>query len=150
MVRVMAQGTFDVLHPGHLHYLEESASLGDELVVVIGRDEKMKERKDLLFNHDTRRKIVEALGIVDEAYVGSKGDIYDILDVIQPDIVTLGYDQPLDEDRIRDAYEERGLDIELRRMSEYEPADHEIVSSSEIKEKLKDRCGTSPFYHIND
>ena len=35
MVRVMATGVFDIIHLGHLHYLEESKKLGDELVVVV-------------------------------------------------------------------------------------------------------------------
>ncbi len=150
MIRVMAQGTFDVLHPGHLHYLKESAALGDELVVIIGRDEKMKARKDLLFDHDTRRDMVSELEVVDEARVGSRGDIYDILEVVEPDIVTLGFDQELDEDRILAEYDRRGYDIELRRMSAYEPTDGEIVSSSKIKERLKQRCGEDVFFHLKD
>ena len=44
MRRVVAQGTFDLLHPGHLHYLEEAASIGDELhVIVLGHDQHHDE-----------------------------------------------------------------------------------------------------------
>ena len=39
MVRVMAVGVFDLLHAGHLHYLEQAKSLGDELVVVVAHDD---------------------------------------------------------------------------------------------------------------
>lgn len=149
MVRVMAQGTFDIIHPGHLHYLRESAALGDELVVVIGRDEKMRQRKDLFFDHDTRRDIVAALEMVDEAQVGLEGDIYKILDVVEPDVVTLGYDQDLDVEHVREKYRELGHeDIDLERMSKYEPREDEIVSSSEIKRRLKDRHGESAFHSI--
>ncbi|HQP72188.1 MAG TPA: adenylyltransferase/cytidyltransferase family protein, partial [Methanoculleus sp.] len=35
MRRVVATGTFDILHPGHLYYLEESRKLGDELYVIV-------------------------------------------------------------------------------------------------------------------
>nr|EGQ39935.1 MAG: cytidylyltransferase [Candidatus Nanosalinarum sp. J07AB56] len=45
MTRVMAQGTFDILHPGHVHYLEEAAEHGDTLVVVVARDSRVQERK---------------------------------------------------------------------------------------------------------
>ena len=37
MVRVMAVGVFDLLHAGHLHYLEQAKSLGTELVVVVAQ-----------------------------------------------------------------------------------------------------------------
>lgn len=149
MVRVLAQGTFDIIHPGHLHYLRESAALGDELVVVVGRDEKMRERKDLFFDHDTRRDIVAGLEMVDEAHVGLKGSIYKILDVVEPDIVTIGHDQDLDMDRIREKYRELGHEnIELRRISEYEPREDEIVSSSEIKRRLLERHGEEAFYSV--
>ncbi len=45
MVRVMATGVFDILHLGHLHYLEESKKLGDELVVVVATDKTVRRRK---------------------------------------------------------------------------------------------------------
>jgi len=47
MVRVMATGVFDLLHPGHIHYLTEAKKLGDELVVVVARTstaERFKHR----------------------------------------------------------------------------------------------------------
>ena len=45
MVRVMAVGIFDLLHAGHLHYVEQAKSLGDELVVVIAHDETVRKQK---------------------------------------------------------------------------------------------------------
>ena len=39
MVRVMAVGVFDLLHAGHLHYVEQAKSLGDELIVVVAHDD---------------------------------------------------------------------------------------------------------------
>jgi len=48
MTKVMAQGTFDILHPGHLHYFNESAEKGEELVVVISRDSRVSDRKKIL------------------------------------------------------------------------------------------------------
>jgi FAD synthetase len=38
MVRILATGTFDILHPGHLRYLSEAKELGDELYVIVARD----------------------------------------------------------------------------------------------------------------
>ena len=45
MTKVMAVGVFDLLHAGHLHYVEQAKSLGDELIVGIDTDEKVKKDK---------------------------------------------------------------------------------------------------------
>lgn len=93
MKTVMAQGTFDVLHPGHIHYLEKSAGLGEKLVVVIARDSRVSERKNLAFTEDERRRIIGSLEAVDEAVLGVEGDIYETVKKISPDVITLGHDQ---------------------------------------------------------
>ena len=45
MVTVMASGTFDLLHMGHIYYLKESKKLGDKLIVVVACDETVKKMK---------------------------------------------------------------------------------------------------------
>ena len=45
MTRVMAVGIFDLLHAGHLHYVEQAKSLGEELIVVIAHDETVRKQK---------------------------------------------------------------------------------------------------------
>ena len=47
-VRVLAFGTFDILHPGHDHYLQEARKLGDELWVVVALDETVRQGKGRL------------------------------------------------------------------------------------------------------
>jgi len=62
MTRVMATGVFDILHVGHIYFLEEAKKLGDELVVVIATDhiaEKVKHRA--ITSQDLRAKMVNAL-----------------------------------------------------------------------------------------
>lgn len=93
MKTVMAQGTFDILHPGHLHYFRKSSELGDKLVVVISRDSRISEKKNTYFDEDERREMVEALETVDKAILGSEGDIYSTVEKVDPDVITLGYDQ---------------------------------------------------------
>ncbi len=44
MVRVLATGTFDILHPGHLLYLPEAKALGDELYVIAAHDSMVKHK----------------------------------------------------------------------------------------------------------
>jgi FAD synthetase len=117
MTTVMAQGVFDLLHPGHLHYLEKSKKLGDKLVVVIARDSRIE--KDLHFDEDERQEMVQALEAVDQAILGSEEAIYDTVSKVSPGIITLGYDQPFDEEEVKSMAEEAtGEKVEVKRISE--------------------------------
>lgn len=112
MTTVMAQGVFDLLHPGHLHYLRESKKNGDKLVVVIARDARIE--KDFFFDEEERQEMVEALEVVDQALLGSEESIYDTVEKVNPDVITLGYDQPFDEKEVGSMAEEaseRKVDI---------------------------------------
>jgi len=133
MTRVLAQGVFDVVHPGHIHYLAESAALGDELVVIVARD-STAHNQPLLMGEADRLRLVQALGMVDKARLGSEDDMFENVVDIGPDILTLGYDQPFDEDELRTMLDARGLDdVELVRIDEYEG---EIASSSELRARI--------------
>lgn len=117
MKTVMAQGVFDVLHPGHLHYLQDSRRLGDRLVVVIARDSRVKDRKNLVFSEDERREMVEALEMVDEVILGVEGDIYRTVEKVDPDVITLGYDQEHDEEEVKEMAEKAtGHEVEVVRI----------------------------------
>ena len=57
MVRVMAVGVFDLLHAGHLHYVEQAKILGDELIVVVAHDDTVRKQKhEPVTNQDLRRR----------------------------------------------------------------------------------------------
>lgn len=104
MKRVMAVGVFDLLHAGHLHYLEQAKSLGDFLTVVVAHDDTVRKRKhEPVTGQDLRRRMVEGLKPVDEAVVGNSPDvpIFDILPRVNPDVIALGYDQEHAEEKIR-------------------------------------------------
>ncbi len=104
MKRVMAVGVFDLLHAGHLHYLEQAKSLGEHLTVVIAHDDTVRIRKhEPVTNHELRRRMVEGLKPVNEAIIGNPPEvpIFDILPKVEPDIIALGYDQEHAEDSIR-------------------------------------------------
>lgn len=118
MKTVMAQGTFDILHPGHIHYFRESKELGDELVVVISRDSRVKEKKDIYFNEEERKEMVEALEMVDTAILGSEGDIYSTVEQVDPDVITIGYDQTHDEEEVKQMAENAtGHEVRVVRIS---------------------------------
>ena len=120
MVRVLAVGVFDLLHAGHLHYLEQAKSLGDHLVVVVAHDDTVRKRKhEPVTGQELRCRMVAGLKPVDESLIGNPPDvpIFDILPLIKPDIIALGYDQEHAEERIRAALNEREMGhIEVTRV----------------------------------
>ena len=145
----MAQGTFDIIHPGHLHYLRESAALGDELVVIIARDDRVRERKDLLMDEESRRAVVDALDMVDQAVLGSDESIFDSVERFDPAVITLGHDQQFDIDDLEADLAEAGFpDIDVVRIGRY--AGPGVDSSSDVKATLKDRAGTEAFESVTD
>jgi len=110
MVRVMATGVFDLLHPGHVHFLEEARKLGDELVVVVARDSTARRVKhEPIIREEDRCKMVGALKPVDRAVLGNEGNIFDILTTVRPDVIALGYDQAHDESKVLEECRARGL-----------------------------------------
>lgn len=99
---VMAFGSFDILHPGHLLYLESARKLGDRLIVVVARDRSIamfKGRKSV-FREGDRLRMVSSLRVVDRAVLGNKikgpDGIYNIIRDYRPDVIAIGYDQRAD------------------------------------------------------
>lgn len=112
MVKVMAVGVFDLLHAGHLHYLEQAKSLGDELVVVVAHDDTVRSQKhEPVTSQDLRCRMVNGLKPVDKAIIGNSPGtpIFDILNVVKPDIIALGYDQKHSIDSIRVGLDKHGF-----------------------------------------
>lgn len=110
-MRVMAVGVFDLLHAGHLHYLQQAKSLGNHLTVVVAHDDTVRLRKhEPVTNHDLRRRMVDGLKPVDDAIIGNPPDvsIFEILPKVNPDIIALGYDQEHAEDSIKTKLQELG------------------------------------------
>ena len=120
MIRVMAVGVFDLLHAGHLHYLEQAKSLGTELVVVVAHDDTVRSQKhEPVTSQELRCRMVKGLKPVDEAIVGNSPGtpIFNILSVVRPNVIALGYDQKHSIDSIRIGLDEHGFsDVELTRV----------------------------------
>ncbi len=120
MVRVLATGTFEILHPGHLLYLEEAKKLGDELFVIVARDVNVKKRKrTLIIPEEQRLKMVSALKVVDKAILGSEKNMYEPLYSIKPDIITIGYDQDFDEGKLEQELRKRGFNSKVIRIKKH-------------------------------
>ncbi|MCE5295861.1 MAG: FAD synthase [Euryarchaeota archaeon] len=120
MTRVMASGVFDILHSGHLHYLEEAKKLGDELVVVVATDSTVRRKKhEPITPERMRLELIQSLKPVDRAVLGREGDMLDIVLEIRPDIIAIGYDQRLDVEKIKSDLAKRGLNVDIVRLGEY-------------------------------
>jgi FAD synthetase len=138
MIRVLATGVFDILHPGHVHFLTEARKLGDELVVVVARDSVAQRMKGLPFiPENIRLAMVASLKPVDRAILGVEGNIYDILTIVKPDIVALGYDQDFNAEEIVREGKKRGLDLKVVRISQY--SESEFNGTRKIIKMLKTR-----------
>jgi len=130
MTRVMAFGTFDVVHKGHAFYLEQAKKLGNELIAVIARDANvLKERGKLpLYNELQRKKDIEALAIADKVVLGIEANRLEIIEMYKPDVICLGYDQ--NSLAVEKYIKEKNISIKIVRIQSYMP---EKYKSSKLK-----------------
>lgn len=120
MVKIMATGTFDLLHMGHIYYLREAKKLGDKLIVVVARDSTVRKLKhEPITPEEMRLDIIKELKIVDDAVLGHEDDMYATVKEIKPDIIALGYDQIHDEKKIEQELKKRKLVAKVIRLPRY-------------------------------
>ena len=136
MKRVVATGTFDLLHPGHLYYLEESRLLGDELYVIVARDANVRHKPKPVIPEDQRLKMVAALKQVDHAVLGDLHDMFQPIREIKPAIITIGFNQHFAEEKIKGDLLTRGIISEVVRVGQY-PGDSCSSTSRIIRKILK-------------
>ncbi len=132
MKKVMAFGSFDILHEGHKHYLREAKSYGDYLLVVVARDEnilKFKGRKPRN-NENYRLEQVRKPELADEAVLGNKEDVFKVLEEFKPDVICLGYDQKVGLGKLQEELKKRKLKAEIIRAKPYK---EHIYKSSILK-----------------
>jgi FAD synthetase len=137
---VLASGVFDLLHLGHVRFLEEAKKAGGkdaELIVIVARDNTVRKRKGMkpIMSEDQRRALVESLKVVDEAILGYENFNMDqVIDKIKPDIIAMGYDQKDMTDTVEKTVAKRGLSIKIVKIDKFR--EDELNSSSEIKRKI--------------
>jgi len=108
---VFTNGVFDILHVGHVRYLEQARLLGDRLLVAINSDASVRELKGVgrpLMNQEERAEILAALRTVD--YVTSFDDVSprSLIASLSPDVLVKGGDYALDEIHGREEVEATG------------------------------------------
>jgi len=139
MRRVVATGTFDILHPGHCYYLAESKKLGDELWVIVARDANVKHKPHPIIPEDQRLAMVAALKPVDHAILGDKTDMFRPIEEINPSIITIGFNQYFDEAKLKGQLQERGLHPDVIRIGKYQDGD--LSSSRLIVQRIVEMRG---------
>jgi len=98
---VFTNGCFDLLHPGHVDYLEEARSLGDALIVAVNTDASVRRlgkgpARPLNPERD-RARVLAALAAVDRVVLFDEDNPYEILTELQPDVLVKGGDYRLEE-----------------------------------------------------
>ena len=137
---VLASGTFDLLHLGHVRFLEEAKKAGGkdaELVVIVARDSTVKARKGKkpVMPEDQRRALVESLKVVDEAILGLEDFSIDkVIEKIKPDLIAVGHDQDGIEREVQKAIEKEKFSVKVAKIGRF--GKRELDSSSKIMRKI--------------
>ena len=140
---VLASGVFDLLHLGHVKFLEEAKKAGGkdaQLIVVVARDstvEKTKGRKPIM-PEDQRCSLVESLRVVDRAVLGYENlDIGEVIENIKPDVIALGYDQEDIMKQVLGYVNKNKMNVKVVRIGKF--GGKTLDSSSKIKQEIIDK-----------
>ena len=131
---VFTNGVYDILHPGHVRYLQAARAEGDALIVGINSDRSVRANKgpDRPVNPEAERaEIIAALACVDAAVIFDEDTPYEIIRRLQPDVLVKGADWAADQIVGRDIVEARGGRV-VRAMIE------EGHSTTSILERIRD------------
>ena len=139
---VFTNGCFDLLHPGHVHYLEKAKAEGDVLVVALNSDasvRKIKGEDRPVLSEEDRCEIVSALGCVDFVTTFEEEIPQAIVEELIPHVLVKGGDWPVDQIVGRQIVESNGgrvISIDFERE----------FSTSDIIEQIR-RSGSKPTSH---
>jgi rfaE bifunctional protein, domain II len=130
---VMTNGCFDILHAGHIKYLEEAKALGDTLIIAINDDEsvvRLKGKHRPINPLSDRMKVLDGLASSDFIVPFEEDTPIELINLIKPDILVKGGDYSINDVVGADEVREYGGDVKiLSYLDDY--------SSSKIIEKLK-------------
>lgn len=132
---VFTNGVFDILHPGHVRYLQAARRHGDALIVAVNSDRSVRANKGPsrpITPELERAEILAALACVDASVIFDEETPADIIRLIQPDVLVKGADWAADRIVGRDTVEARGGTV-------VRIAIEEGWSTSSILEKIRSR-----------
>ena len=108
---VFTNGVFDLLHPGHVRYLQAARGEGDALVIGVNSDRSVRANKGssrpIIPEHE-RAELLAALACVDAVVIFAEDTPADIIRHVQPDVLVKGADWAADQIVGRDTVEARG------------------------------------------
>ncbi len=142
--KVVAVGTFDLIHAGHIEFLWEAKRYG-RLYVIVARDTNVARAKGRppIVPEAQRLKVIENLKPVDYAVLGDEKDFLKPIREIRPDIIILGPDEQYPVDKLKRELGEMGINAEViklqKRFSTYP-----LSSTSQIIDKIIDMSRTTP------
>jgi rfaE bifunctional protein nucleotidyltransferase chain/domain len=109
---VFTNGCFDILHRGHVEYLQEAAALGDRLVIGLNSDASVKRQNKgperPLNDELSRAKVLAALRLVDAVVIFDQDTPLELIQAIGPDVLVKGGDWPEDKIVGADLVKSRG------------------------------------------
>ena len=108
---VFTNGCFDILHPGHVDYLQRARALGDYLVVGLNSDASVRRLKGAtrpVNDEASRAMVLAALACVDHVVVFEEDTPYELIRAVAPDVLVKGGDWSVDRIVGRDLVEARG------------------------------------------
>ncbi|MHA1628346.1 MAG: adenylyltransferase/cytidyltransferase family protein [Candidatus Baldrarchaeia archaeon] len=141
---ILTAGTYDIIHTGHLKTLEEAKRRGDILIVIVARDktvEKIKGRRPII-PENQRRTIVQSLKPVDFAILGSEKDFLEPIEKINPDLIVLGRDQPVNKRKLEEELRKRGIGCKVVRLRVWDSSP--LAKTSKIIKKINE------IFHISN
>jgi len=145
---VLATGAFDLLHYGHLSFLQEAKRAGGrnaKLVVIVARDRTVEARKGRkpVVPEDQRRALIEALKPVDDAILGFEDMNYEaVIEKLKPDIIAVGHDQADIKRSVEELIKARRAKIQIFQAKRF--AVDELDSTSKIKRRVIELEKNSP------
>ncbi len=116
MKTVLVFGTFDVIHPGHKYFLQQSASYGDNLIAVVARDKfvRMNKNKSPVHSETERLDHIIKSGLVNNASLSDPvTGSYDVVSKYRPDIICFGHDQTELHESFRNWVDIKNISVEI-------------------------------------
>lgn len=134
---VLAFGTFDLLHPGHIWFLRQAAKLG-KLTAVVARDINVLKLKGVkpVQKESVRLKAVQDLDFVNQVLLGQRkfDHRYSLVKKLRPDIICLGYDQRTRTRSLKHDLSQLGLSPIIIRIPSFHP---HLYKSSKLRRAYK-------------
>lgn len=111
---VFTNGCFDLLHPGHVDYLQRARALGDRLILGLNSDasvQRIKGDKRPIVSEMDRARVLSGLSCIEHIIIFDEDTPSELIRAVQPDVLVKGGDWPVERIVGRDIVTERGGDV---------------------------------------